>query len=359
MNRRDLLRLAAAAPALAFGRESNDPIYVTLTVGNLEERRLRYIRQIGVRHLRVVDTTIPGYDANGYLDADSLRRVVRRLDEFGIRLASIYLNTRRNAGPLLLGRPGWEAELDNVCRTIEAMGRAGVPMLNLNLLVSRAIVTNKLHQYSGYWLPGYYKDTEGRGRAQLQGFNEELANKVTEAPAGAIPADEMWDRITRFQKRVVPVAAQAKVKLACHPDDPPIAKHWGVTQVLNSREGLVRMVNIVPSEYNGVLLCLGTMYESGADVLELIRYFGGRKLLFDIDFRAVKGKVPHYREVFLDEGDLNMRQALVTLRSAGYRGSINPDHMPKIIDDPELQPASTAWAVGYIKGLLDSTATAR
>ena len=81
-----------------------------------------------------------------------------------------------------------------------------------------------------------------------------------------------------------------------------MARFWGVTQVLNTKAGLERLINIVPSEYNGLLLCLGTMQESGADVLDLIRHFGGQKKIFDIDFRAVRGTIPRYDEVFPGRG---------------------------------------------------------
>ena len=122
--------------------------------------------------------------------------------------------------------------------------------------------------------------------------------------------------------------------------------------MLRTREGLDRLINIVPSEYNGLLLCLGTMQESGADVLGLIRYFGGKKRIFDIDFRSVRGRVPRYDEVFLDEGDLDMWQVVRTLKEVGYEWTLEPDHLPGIVGDAPGGPTSYAWAVGYIKGLL-------
>lgn len=349
MTRRSFLALPAALAA-----QSEPPIRVSLMPRSLEESPLRFVRQLGVVDVRVSDTLVPGYEQKGFCDAEGLRSVRDRLAGFGIRFSSLYLNPRRDLKRNLLDQPGWQQDLDNVCRTIEGLAQAGVPTLNFNLLISRVIVSNKLHKYPGEWLPGYARNGMGRGGARLQTFDEDKARQVAEAPAGAVTQDQMWERIERFQRKVVPVATERRVRLACHPDDPPIRQHWGVNQVLNNRDALVRLVNIVPSPYNGLLLCLGTMQESGADVLDLIRYFGGKKLLFDIDFRAVQGKIPRYKEVFLDEGDLNMKVALRTLRDSGYQGPINPDHMPWMTGDPEDQPASVAWAVGYMKGLLDS-----
>ncbi|MBM3802488.1 MAG: TIM barrel protein [Acidimicrobiia bacterium] len=362
LTRREFAKLVSAGPVFSGiavlpretgGRTTNPGpdshktgMRVTAFARKLSEDHLRYIKQIGADDIRLSAPLVPGYERSGYLELDNLLAVKRKVEELGLRLSTLYLS-QLDLANLLLDKPGWEKALDNVCRTIECLGKASVPVLAFSLLASRAIRST-----TGKPIPGYWLNPNGRGGAVLHSFDEERARQATEQPAGLVSADQMWERITRFQKRCVPVAHEAQVHLACHPDDPPIARHWGVSQVLNSKAGLNRLIEIVPSPYNGLLLCLGTMQESGADVLDLIRHFGGMKKIFDIDFRAVHGTVPKYDEVFLDQSDLDMWKVVRTLKEVGYEWTLEPDHVPGIIGDTPETSISYAWAVGYIKGLL-------
>lgn len=321
-----------------------------LRTRDLSEESLRLIKQMGVDDVCVYAPLVPGYEHDGHFDLEALRTVRRQVEGYGLRFASVYL-AKLDTAQLLLDRPGWQRDLDHVCRTIQAMGRVGIPVLEHSLLASRAIRDTTQQPVPGYWM-----NPAGRGGAVGQSFDEERARLVADEPAGSVSADQMWERITRFQERCVPVAAEAGVHLACHPDDPPIQRHWGVAQALNSVEGLSRLIEIVPSEYNGLLFCLGTMQESGADVIEALRLFGGMGKIFDIDFRNVRGVIPRYDEVFLDEGDLDMWQVILTLKEVNYQWTLEPDHVPGVINDLPGSPISKAWAVGYLKGLIAAAA---
>jgi mannonate dehydratase len=314
--------------------------------GGVSESGLRYIKQLGVNDVGISASWVPGYKEKGHMELENLLSVKNQVEQLGLRLGSVYLEKLDTAN-LLLDRPGWKKDLDNVCRTIDCMGKAAIPVLNHSLLVSRVI-----RDTTGQPLPGYWINPNGRGGARLLSFDAERAKQVTDEPAGSVSADQMWERITRFQERCVPVATECKVHLACHPDDPPVARHWGVTQALNSVEGLDRLLAIVPSPYNGVLLCLGTMQASGTDVLQAIRHFGRRGKIFELEFRNVRGKVPKFDEPFLDEGDLDMWKVVQTLKEIDYQGTIEIGHYPEILGDTEEASTSRAWAIGYLKGLI-------
>ncbi len=365
VTRRDLLKSAAATSALA-GTNLRQPLSAARPVAKrgegdmrviafpravpgdpspLSAEALRHVRQIGVEDIRIVSTWVPGYAENGEMDLEELIRVKRFAASFGIRIGAVYLQKVDTAN-LLLDRPGWKEELDKICRTIECLGKASIPVLEHSLLLSRVI-----RDVFKLPLPGHSRVAKGRGGARLTTFDGK-GTEDQQQPVGPVSRDQMWERITRFQERCVPVASEAKVHLACHPDDPPMNRYWGVTQVLNTKEGLDRLIQIVPSEYNGILLCLGTMQESGADVLELIRYFGEKRKIFDIDFRGVQGTVPNYNEVFLDEGDLDMWKAVQVLKEVDYRWTLEPDHLPGITADIGGGLISYAWAVGYMKALI-------
>jgi mannonate dehydratase len=151
------------------------------------------------------------------------------------------------------------------------------------------------------------------------------------------------------------VAEQFKVRLATHPDDPPMACYRGVKQALIGFEGFKKFIDLVPSPYNGILLCLGCMQEAGEVVPEVIRYFGERKKIFYVHFRNVVGTVPRYTEVFPDDGDGDMFANLKALKAVGYQGYLVPDHHFGVAaDDPDYPLISRAWQVGYIRGLLQA-----
>lgn len=362
VNRRNFVRAAAAAGVLqnvgtertsSAGAETRRmrvtafPRAVGRDPSPLSKAALRHMRQMGIRDIRIASRWLPGYVRDGEMDLDELLRVKRRAEGVGIKINAVYLRKVDTAN-LLLGRPGWKQELEKISRTIERMGKAGIPILEHSLLLSR--VTRDVFKLP---LPGYRHVLEGRGGYRMYRFDG-TGTEEHGRPAGSISSDQLWERITRFQEHCIPVASEARVHVACHPDDPPSARYWGVSQVLNSKEGLDRLINIVPSKYNGILLCLGTMQESGADVIDLIRYFGGKKKIFDIDFRAVRGTVPNYDEVFLDEGDLDMWKVVQVLRDVGYEWTLEPDHVPGFTAEEKGDLISYAWAIAYIKALIDA-----
>jgi mannonate dehydratase len=178
--------------------------------------------------------------------------------------------------------------------------------------------------------------------------------------AGRVTEEIYWDRISHFLKRVVPVAEEAKVKIACHPQDPamPKGKGWrGVETVLGSPAGLKRFVETVPSAYHGLNFCQGTVSEMlekpGEQIYDVIREFGGRGKIFNVHFRNIRGGFLKFEETLPDDGDVDMPRALRVYRDLGYDGLIMPDHVPQIAGDEHGQKAF-AFCFGYIQGLLQT-----
>ena len=169
--------------------------------------------------------------------------------------------------------------------------------------------------------------------------------------------DEIWKRIKYFLERVSPIAEESGVKLACHPDDPPVPKLKGETRVLGSLEGLKKLLNIVPSPANGLNFCQGTIAEMGVDVIEAIRYFGSRKKINHVHFRNVCGSLPSFEESFIDDGDVDMLDAMRAYKEVGYIGTIMPDHTPRVEGDTSWGHRGRAFALGYIKALMKATKT--
>jgi len=318
---------------------------VGLRTQDMSDDTLVYLKQIGVDDVLVPPNEIRGYNDDCQMELEDLAAFKQRLEQHGLRYSAMVLDQRILAN-FLMGRPDGEKDLDKMCRLIEQMGEVGIPLMMYSLLISRAITNT-----TGKPLPGYETKATGRGGAGMKNFSEARSNQITEEPVGPVSAEVMWQRITRFLERCVPVAEKAKVMLALHPDDPPVAKQWGVHQVLHNLEGLKRAMTIAPSPYNGLLFCQGTIQEAGIDLQEYIRYFGPRGKIAHVEFRGVRGNAAEYTEEFMDQGEQSLWPIVTALQDVGYDGLYEIAHVPKLINDPKRLIVN-AWSIAYLKGLL-------
>ena len=168
-----------------------------------------------------------------------------------------------------------------------------------------------------------------------------------------------WERITYFLDRVIPVANEYKIRMACHPHDPgvPPEGYQGVNRVLGTVDGLKRFVSIHESPYHGLNFCQGTVSEMvqdpGREIFEVIRYFGTRKKIFNVHLRNIRGHRDQFLEVYPDEGDVDFVKAIRAYKEVGYPYMLMPDHVPLAANDPDsLQ--SFAYCYGYIRALIQS-----
>ncbi len=202
--------------------------------------------------------------------------------------------------------------------------------------------------------------TRGRGSST---YSTWVYAKARQEPplteAGPVPADVMWERITYFLERVIPVATECKVRMACHPHDPGVPPQGfrGVVRVLGTVEGLKRFVSIAESDYHGLNFCQGTVAEMlenpATEIFDVIRYFARRNKIFNVHFRNIRGRRDSFQEVYPDEGDVDMLQAMRVYKEVGYDGMMMPDHVPSHPDDAGGLQAY-AFAFGYIKALIQA-----
>jgi mannonate dehydratase len=199
--------------------------------------------------------------------------------------------------------------------------------------------------------------TPGRGGSTYSTWKLADAKQQAEAKtsAGRVKADDYWERITYFLERVVPVAEQHKVRLACHPQDPGLPMGFqGVDAVLSTVEGLKKFVGIKESKYHGLNFCQGTICEMlskpGEEIFDVIRWFGTRGKIFNVHFRNIRGGLNDFVETYPDEGDVDMWKALRAYQEVGFDGMVMYDHIPAA-DDGD---ASRAFAYGYIRGLIQA-----
>ncbi|HUR56493.1 MAG TPA: mannonate dehydratase [Opitutaceae bacterium] len=312
------------------------------------EMTLRALAAFGVKN---ICSGKIGNNLDDSWSVDGLTRLRKHVESFGIALdcvplplSSGYITRSEHPEIMLAKDPDRDRTLEAFCQMIRNCGQAGIPMVKYNLTFIGVVRTERV---------------PGRGGASLSSFD--FSQSKQEPPlteAGKITEEIYWDRIGYFLKRIVPVAEEAKVKIACHPQDPgmPPGTGWrGVDTVLGRVDGLKRFVDLQASPYHGLNFCQGTVSEMlqkpGEEIYDVIRHFGSRGKIFNVHFRNIRGGFLKFVETLPDDGDVDMPRALRTYRDVGYAGMIMPDHVPQIVGDPNGQKAF-AFCFGYIQALL-------
>lgn len=158
-----------------------------------------------------------------------------------------------------------------------------------------------------------------------------------------VAPENAWKNLVEFYKRVIDTAEKTKTKVAVH-------GLWQPKHIIYNSQSYERLLSAVPSEYNGITLCMGCLHLAGDNVAQVVKRFG-RKIFF-VHVRDVVGRGDNFKEVFPGDGDVNVYEAISALKDIGYDGLLCPEHFPKIGDEPYMGERSTALCLGYIKGLL-------
>jgi len=308
---------------------------------------LRVLAGFGVNH---ICSRLPSAKFDAAWSVDALSRLKERVESFGIALDMVPLplssvDIGRSESPaVLMATADRDRQIDDICQMIRNCSRAGIPGVKYNLTFIGVPRTPA---------------TVGRGKARYSTFVYEGAAQTPPlTDAGRVDADLYWERITYFLDRVVPVAAEHKIRMGCHPQDPgmPPGKGWrGIETVLGSVAGLRRFLSIRENPYHGLNFCQGTVSEMlekpGEQIYDVIREFGGRGKIFSVHFRNIAGGFLNFRETFIDDGDVDMLKAMRVYREIGFDGMMMPDHVPSIEGDTD-QAQGFAFAFGYIKALI-------
>lgn len=264
--------------------------------------------------------------------AAELTRIRRDIEAAGLTLAAVENLDPAHWHDVLLDGPQRKGHIENVKTVIRHLGDAGIPVLGYNF--SLAGVCGRV---SGPW---------GRGGAVTVGMdgpaddvpmpNGTVWNMTYEpdAAAGAVPSishEELWSRLQRFLEDVVPTAEAAGVRLAAHPDDPPMPTMRRQPRLVYQPDMYQRLIDLVPSRSNALELCVGTLAEmTEGDVYQAVDQYSRQGKIAYLHLRNVRGKVPHYRETFIDEGDVDMTRILSILARNGFDGVVIPDHTPQM-----------------------------
>jgi mannonate dehydratase len=307
----------------------------------LTDEQLLFVKQCGCDDVLLNTPTLPGEERWELADLTALRE---RAEAGGLRLVCLENVPVRFYDQIMLAGPERERQLANMQQTVRNMGRAGIPILGY------------------HWMPNSVWRTDWqvpvRGGAISNAFQTAAAPQALTHGREYTEA-ELWANYDWYLDRMLPVCEEAGVRMALHPDDPPVSGLGGIPRLFRNFENFARAMERHPSPMHGLDFCHGCWSEmrGGAGVVEAIRYFGERGRLFYVHFRDVVGAADDFTEVFLGDGNCDPAVVMRALRDSGFRGFIIDDHVPRMVNDTDWCHRGRAWSTGYLQGLLRAVQT--
>lgn len=302
-----------------------------------------YAAQLGVKY------AVAGPNGRKYApyshpwDYGVLREVAQNVKDAGMEWA--VLEGIGFIDGVKLGLESRDEEIAHFCTLLENLGKLGCPCVCYN------------------WMPvwGWYRSTVSiplEGGALVSGFNYEDVKDMPPMSGVTISADELWCNLKYFMEKVVPVAEKNHVKLALHPDDPPIPHLGGLDRIMISADAMYEATQLVQSEYNGICLCQGNFAAMGEDIPACIHRFADAGTLHFAHFRDVVGTADNFREAWHHDGKTDMFAAMKAYYEVGFEGVMRPDHVPTMYGDDNDHPGyailGNLVATGYMYGLMEA-----
>jgi mannonate dehydratase len=313
---------------------------IRVAVGQMNEltdEHLAFAVQVGVEDIQLNTPKLPG-DARW--EYEYLAALRERANTHGLRLIALENVPVRFYDKVMLGLEGRDEQIENMKTTVRNMGRAGIPILGYNWMPN------------GVWRT--FRESRVRGGAISNEFDYAKAKDAPLSHGRVFSSDEMWNNYDWYMERILPVCEEANVRMAIHPDDPPVAMLGGVARLFTCFDGFKRAMETHPSPMHGLDFCNGCWSEmrGGEGVLDAIEWFGSRNRIFYVHLRDVQGCAENFTECFVDEGQSDVAAVVRKLIEVGFNGFILDDHVPHLVNDSPYGHRGRAYAIGYIRGML-------
>lgn len=327
-----------------------------------------FARQCGVSHIvaHLSDyfsdaPSLPGQSGSGWgtssgdrsiWSLESLKALKAEINAAGLELAALENFDPAHWHDVLLRGPKRDEQLDFIKQVITDMGAAGIPVMGYNFSIAGVAGWSKGPYARGGAISVGFVESDGKALSPMpKGMVWNMVYDAN-APAGTIDPidhDTLWARLATFQEAVLPVAEKAGVQLAAHPDDPPMPTIRGHARLVYQPRFYDKMFADRPSPANKAELCIGSLSEmTEGDIYEAVDRWSRDNRVGYVHLRNVRGKVPNYHEVFIDEGDVDIPRILSILHRNGFEGTVIPDHTPQISCAAPWH-AGMAFALGYIR----------
>jgi mannonate dehydratase len=352
-------------------------MYISEQLLNPSAERLRLSAQLGVEHVVLDNRGSELVSAPGGVaawDAKKLADYRRWVEGFGLKLDVFALDVGSILLDSLVDLEGARKSREILARNVQVAADAGIGCLKYNVQMvgitrtglkpgrggcsnsgfCHAEYSPETDRQHSYWGVGYPTNQEGGGSASALLCGQKEARTVP-------PVTEKagWDAIEFLIDGLIPAADAAGIRLACHPHDPayPPGGLNGIEHVVGSADGLRRFLALSGSRHHGLNFCQGTVAEMfrdpGRAMIPVIEEFAATGRIFMVHFRNIRGGYLDFREVFPDEGDVDMFEAIQAYRRGGYHGPLCPDHVP-LSELDDNRERFMAFALGYTRGLLQA-----
>lgn len=333
----------ASVQARDYAKDVNIELCLAYFYG-LQERKIELSKQMGI--LGAVSPSSPGAAGLPNVKPWEYEGLVAVKEAYAKR--GLQWKVLEGTPPLdkaKLGIEGRDEQIDNFITLMQNMKRIGLDTICYNWMPVISWARTDFHKI-------------GRGGALVTAFSYDKVKDLPVTEYGEVTEETMWKNMEYFLKAVVPEAEKNGIKLALHPDDPPVPKIRGIARIMRTADAFKKLIDLYPSPNNGLTLCQGTFATMGEDIPAVIRYFGKRDKIFFVHFRDVRGDKWNFEETFHDEGKTDMYQAMKTYFEVGFSGPMREDHVPTVAGDSNEHPGyselGTLFAMGYIKGLIEA-----
>ena len=274
---------------------------------------------------------------------------VERIRSYGMEIAAVEDAIAMEN--IIRGTHGRDEEIDGIISLLRIMKQLDIPVLCYNFMAGTDWVRTKT-------------DVIDRAGAKVTQFNlseidlaVSLDDSSKQLEHEDLDAESLWENLKYFLERVLPVTEELEIDLAMHPDDPPLEFFMGRARIMNCVEGFKRLVELVPSQRNGICFCQGSFVEMGASIPAAIYELGPH--IRYVHFRDIRGTKENFTETFHDNGPTDMAAAVKAYYDIGFEGPIRPDHVPQLYGEDAGEPGYTQlgrlFAYGYMRGLMHAT----
>lgn len=311
-----------------------------LFFGNQPDEKWKLCKQMGIDH--AIAKLAPELTGQSSIDDyDSFNRSKSIFEEQGFQLYGLE-GDQFDMHRIKLGLQGRERDILKYQKMLENMGRLNVPLLCYNFMATG-------------WRRTHYALPE-RGGAIVSGFNYETAQKESISPWGTYSEDQIWANYQWFLEQVIPVAEANNVKMALHPDDPPISPVNGIGRIFTSASAMDRALSLSDSPSHGLTFCQGTFTTMNENTLTMLRKYGKNEKIFFVHIRDVVGTPENFRETFHDNGPTDMFKFMQAYKEIGFTGPLRSDHVPTMAGESNenigYEMKGNLFGIGYIKGLM-------
>ena len=306
-------------------------------VSDYTDEQLLFIKEMGVKYVYVIFK-------DHHTDYESVMRFKERLKKYDLTVTDAGNVNLYKSDKIHLGLPGRDKAIEAYNDFNRVLGKAGIPIAYMTWEPNRVLTTKF----------GVGEKTRG-GIGRIVDIEELKTHPYTHGRL--YTKEEMWDNFKYFLDRVLPVCEEANVKIAIHPNDPPVDCLLGISNLITSSADYKHAFELAGnSPYLGMKMCLGCWLEGGekfGNAMEDIKYFIENKKVFLVHFRNVSDTMPYFEETLLEDGYMDMYQLMKQLVRYDYDGAIHVDHVPVWEKSMGGENASWAYSTGYMKALLN------